>query len=73
MDTIYQVSFFCHICGVENSFSFHCRGDYFAAVIKATTFKCPSGCSSSKMGFELTQFKEVSWKAAGEATNALFH
>jgi hypothetical protein len=71
--TIYRVSFFCHGCGLENSFTFSCWGDYYAAVQKATTFSCPSGCNPQKTVFELTQVSDIQWEEAVEAVNAVFH
>ncbi len=73
MVTVYAASFVCHGCGLENTFHFTSHPDYFAAVQKAATIACPSGCNPSKKSFELVGLNEVGWETAVEATDAVFH
>ena len=73
MDTIYQASFLCHGCGLENTFTFLCGGDYFEASRRASTFSCPSGCNPQRTAFELTNLNEVEWETVVDATGAVFH
>ena len=73
MVSIYTVSFFCHGCGLENTFLFQCQDDYFVAVQKASTIACPSGCNPAEASFELTNLREVGWEMTAEAKNAVFH
>lgn len=73
MVTVYTVSFFCHGCGLENSFTFQCQDDYFTAASKATTISCPSGCNPQKASFELTGLNEVGWETAVDSAGAVFH
>lgn len=73
MDTVYRVTFFCHMCGLENAFTYQCAADYFEAVRRATTFSCPSGCGPERMGFELTRLAELGWEAAAGAHYGVFH
>lgn len=72
-DTIYRVSFFCHGCGLENTFSFSCWGDYYEAAQKASSFACPTGCNPHRTVFELTRLSDVRWEEVFEASNAVFH
>lgn len=73
MPRIFQASFFCHGCGLENTLAFNCPGDHYDASKKASTFSCPSGCNPEKFLFELTRLEELEWKSAHEASDAVFH
>lgn len=73
MTTFYQVSFFCHGCGLENTFTYHCGGDTLGAMQRAASLSCPSGCNPRFEAFELTSLYEVAWQAAVAADNAVFH
>jgi hypothetical protein len=73
MESLYQVCFFCHGCGLENTFTFSCSDDYFEAVQKAATILCPSGCNPRRAIFELTRLFVVEWEAAVGAADAVFH
>ncbi|MDA2917061.1 hypothetical protein MYX64_09525 [Nitrospinae bacterium AH_259_B05_G02_I21] len=73
MAAFYRVSFFCHGCGLENTFTYHCVENVFEAMQKAASFNCPSGCNSHFEAFELTSLHEVAWQAAIAADAAVFH
>lgn len=73
MVTTYEARFLCHGCGLVNTFTFHCSGDYFVAVKKAIPLSCPSGCNPQNAAFELTCLKEVEWETVHGATKAVFH
>jgi hypothetical protein len=73
MVDIYSVNFFCHGCGLENTFNFQCEGDLLDARDKASNFACPSGCNPSRSVFELTHFQSMDWLLALEAKDAVFH
>lgn len=73
MNTIYRVSFYCHGCRLENSFTFTCWGDDFAAAKKAGSFSCPSGCNPNKSAFEIVRLADIVWEEAFQAADAVFH
>lgn len=73
MKRIFQARFFCHGCGLENTFYFQCSGVYYDATKKVTTLTCPSGCKSQKALFELIQLIELDWESAFEISDAVFH
>jgi hypothetical protein len=73
MTRIFQASFFCHCCSLENTITFSCSGDYFEASKKASTLLCPSGCNPQKFLFELTRLEELEWESAFEANDVVFH
>ena len=74
MSNFYRVAFFCHGCGIENRFIYHCGDDdVFMAVRQAANFNCPSGCDPHYEAFELTSLQEVAWQTAVEAVDAVFH
>lgn len=73
MESLYQVSFFCHGCGLENTFTFCCSGDYYDAVKKASIISCPSGCNPRRSVFELTRLSTVEWEQEVGAADAVFH
>ncbi len=74
MSNFYRVAFFCHGCGLENFFTYHCGNeDILVAVRQAANFDCPSGCDPHIEDFELTSLQEVAWQAAVEAVGAVFH
>lgn len=72
--SFYQVNFFCHGCGLENTFTYHCGDDdVFVAVKQAASLSCPSGCNPHSETFELTSLHEVAWQTAVDASGAVFH
>lgn len=73
MTTIYSAHFYCHGCGLENTFNFQGEDDYFGAAMKASTIACPSGCNPRNASFELTKLDEVGWEAVADVENAVFH
>lgn len=73
MVSVFKAQFFCHGCGLENTFDYCSQDDYFVAVQKATTFSCPSGCNPQEESFELLNLSEVGWESAVEAADAVFH
>ncbi len=73
MNQVYSVNFYCHGCGIENTFNFQCDGDQFDAVTMASNFCCPSGCNPKRTVFELTYMQQVDWVLAVEAATAVFH
>lgn len=73
MYAVYSVNFYCHGCGLDNTFNFQSDGGHRDAVFKASNFCCPSGCNPKHSVFELTHMIQVDWLLAVEAAEATFH
>jgi hypothetical protein len=73
MTAMYSVNFYCHGCGLENTFNFQCEGGHREAAFRASSFCCPSGCNPKQSVFELTHMIQVDWALAIEAAEATFH
>lgn len=73
MYALYSVNFYCHGCGLENTFNFQCEGSYQEAMDRASNFCCPSGCNPKHVLFEFTHLIQLDWLLASEAADAVFH